>query len=157
MRVTLIIFELMSGLKNFNKSLLVGINISDSWLSEAASVLSCKVGKIPFLYLGLLIGGNPRRLLFWDPVVNRIKSRLSGWNSRFLSFGGRLILFKAVLTSLLVCALSFSKAPSGIISSITSLLNKFFLGGSEDRRKITWINWNIVCSKKEFGGLGSGS
>jgi hypothetical protein len=42
---TLVIFESMSGLKvNFNKSLLVGVNISDSWLSEAASVLSCKLG-----------------------------------------------------------------------------------------------------------------
>lgn len=155
LRATLIMFELLSGLKvNFNKSLLVGINISESWLSEAASVLGCKVGKIPFLYLGLPIGGNPRRLSFWEPVVHRIKSRLSGWNSRFLSFGGRLILLKAVLTSLPVYALSFFKAPSGIISSIESLLNKFFWGGCEDRSKITWINWKTVCSKKESGGLG---
>jgi len=60
LRATLIMFELLSGLKvNFNKSLLVGLNISDSWLSEATSVFSCKVGKIPFLYLCLPIGGNP--------------------------------------------------------------------------------------------------
>jgi len=130
LRATLVVFELMSGLKvNFNKSLLVGINICDSWLSEVASVLSCKVGKVPFLYLGLPIGGNPRRLSFWEPVLNHIKSRLSGRNSQFLSFGGHLILLKAVLTSLSVYALSFFKAPSGIISSIESLLNKLFLGG----------------------------
>jgi len=132
LRATLIMFEMLSGLKvNFNKSLLVGINIADSWLSEAASVLNCKVGKIPFVYLGLPIGGNSRRLSFWDPVVNRIKSRLSGWNSRFLSFSGRLILLKTVLTSLPIYALSFFKAPSGIISSIESLLNKFFRGEGE--------------------------
>jgi len=64
-----------------------------------------------------------------------------------------LILLKAVLTSLPVYALSFFKAPSGIISSIESLLNKFFWGGSEDSRKITWIGWNTLCSKKEHGGL----
>lgn len=114
LRATLLIFEAMSGLKvNFNKSLLVGINISDSWLCEVASVLSCKVGKVPFLYLGLPIRGNPRRLSFWDPIVHRIKSRLTGWNSRFLSFGGRLVLLKSVLTSLPVYALSFFRAPSG--------------------------------------------
>lgn len=90
-RATLLIFEAMSGLRvNFNKSLLVGINISDSWLHEAVAVLSCKVGKIPFVYLGLPIGGNPRRLCFWELIVNRIKNRLSSWNSRFLSCGGRL-------------------------------------------------------------------
>ncbi|GAU51777.1 hypothetical protein TSUD_415630, partial [Trifolium subterraneum] len=36
-----------------------------------------------------------------------------GWKSRFLSFGGRLVLLKSVLTSLPVYALSFFKTPSG--------------------------------------------
>jgi len=63
LRATLVIFESMSSLKvNFNKSLLVGMNISDSWLNEVAMVLSCKVGRIPFMYLGLPIGDNLCRL-----------------------------------------------------------------------------------------------
>jgi len=109
----LVLFEAVSGLKvNFHKSMLVGVNITDSWLTKAATVLNCKLGKVPFLYLGLPIGGNPRLLSFWDPVVNRIKSKLSAWQSRYLSFGGRLILLKSVLTALPVYALSFFKAPS---------------------------------------------
>ncbi|CAJ2642357.1 unnamed protein product [Trifolium pratense] len=156
LRAVLVLFETMSGLKvNFNKSLLVGVNIPDSWLGEAASVLCCKVGKIPFLYLGLQIGGDPRRLVFWEPVLSRIKNRLSGWKNRFLSFGGRLVLLKSVLTSLPVYALSFFKVPSGIISSIESLFIKFFWGGGcEDARKISWVSWKAICSRKEFGGLG---
>ncbi|MCI21798.1 cysteine-rich receptor-like protein kinase, partial [Trifolium medium] len=107
LRAVLVLFESMSGLKvNFNKSMLVGVNISDSWLHEAASALCCKVGNVSFLYLGLPIGGDPRRLGFWELVLDRIKNRLSGWKSRFLSFGGRLILLKSVLTSLFVYALS---------------------------------------------------
>jgi len=83
MRVGLLLFEAMSGLKvNFHKSSLVGVNIKSSWFSEAAFVLGCKVGKIMFLYLGIPIGGDPRRLLFWEFVVNQIKTRLSGWQSR---------------------------------------------------------------------------
>jgi hypothetical protein len=69
LRAVLFLFEAMSGLKvNFHKSLLVGVNVSDSWLNEAAFVLGCKVGKVPFLYLGLPIGGDPMRLVFWEPV-----------------------------------------------------------------------------------------
>ena len=129
MRAGFLLFEAMSRVKvNFHKSSLVGVNINASWLSDATSVLGCKVGKIPFLYLGLPIGGNPCRLLFWEPVVNRIKTRLSGWHSRYLSFGGWLILLKSILTAFHVYALSFFKALSGIISSIESLLNKIFLG-----------------------------
>jgi hypothetical protein len=49
----LVLFEFMSGLKvNFHKSMLVGVNILDSWLNEAVSALRCKVGKAPFLFFG---------------------------------------------------------------------------------------------------------
>jgi hypothetical protein len=87
-------------------------------------------------------------------MLARLKNRLSGWKSRFLSFGGRLIQLKSVLTSLSVYALSFFKAPSGTISSTESLLIKFFWGGSEDSRKISWINWKTICLRKEYEGLG---
>jgi len=155
LRAVQTLFAKMSGLKvNFNKSMLVGINIAESWLNEAASILNCKVGKVPFVYLGFFIGGYPSRLAFWDPVLNTIKSRLSGWQSCFLSFGGRLVLLKSVLTSLPVYALSFFKAPSGIISIIESIFNKKIWGGSEENKKISWIAWSSICLCKEYGGLG---
>jgi len=79
LRDVLILFEAVSGLKvSFHKSMLVGVNIYVSWLTEVASLLNCKMGKVPLIYLGLPIGGNPCRLSFWDPVVNHIKSRLFG-------------------------------------------------------------------------------
>jgi len=92
MRAVLLLFEDVSGLKvNFNKSMLTDINISDSWLSEAALVIKCRRGSIPFIYLGLPIGGSPTKLCFWKPVVDHIVSRLSQWNNKFLSYGGRLV------------------------------------------------------------------
>lgn len=112
----------MSGLKvNFHKSLLTGVNVSESWLLEAIVVMNFRKGTIPFVYLGLPIGGDARRLEFWKPVLHRITTRFSNWNSKFLSLGGRLILLKCVLLSLLVYFLSFFKAPTSIISSIESL------------------------------------
>ncbi|GAU49411.1 hypothetical protein TSUD_407260 [Trifolium subterraneum] len=157
LRAALVLFELMSGLKvNFNKSMLVGVNISESWLNEAASALHCNVGKIPFLYLGLSIGGDPRRLSFWEPVLSRIKKRLSGWKSRFLSFGGRLILLKSVLTSLPVYALSFFKAPSGVWRGVGSPL---WVGERQtERGRGRGSSWwkEVVKIRDGVGGLGSG-
>jgi len=130
MCAVLLLFESLSGLKvKFYKSLLVEVNVPASWLTEAAMVLKCKVGSIPFVYLDLPTGGNARRLAFWEPLLNCIKSRLSSWNSKHLSLGGRLVLLKYVMSSLLVYALSFFKAPSGIVSSIESILNCFFFWG----------------------------
>jgi len=55
--VVLLLFEGLSGLKvNFQKSMLTSVNINDSWLTEAASVLRCRVDQVPFMYLGLPIG-----------------------------------------------------------------------------------------------------
>jgi hypothetical protein len=56
----LILFELVSELKViFHRSMLMGVNANDSWLIDAAVVVNCKIGCIPFAYLGLPIGGNP--------------------------------------------------------------------------------------------------
>ena len=155
MRVVLMIFEQLSSLKvNFHKSLLTGVNVSESWLSESVLVLNCRVGAFPFVCLGLPIGGDPRKLDFWKPLLNSIHSRLSNWKRKLLSFGGRLILLKSVLSSLPVYFLSFFKAPTGIISSIESIFLKKYWGGGEDIRKIAWVDWNSVCLPKEEGGLG---
>ncbi|MCH80340.1 cysteine-rich receptor-like protein kinase [Trifolium medium] len=78
LKAILILFELISGLKvNFHKSLLIGVNIIDTWLVDAAAAaLDCKIGRVPFMYLALPIGGNPRQLEFWSPLLNRIRKKL---------------------------------------------------------------------------------
>ena len=143
-RVVLLILEQMSGLKvNFNKSMLTGVNISKSWLSEAARVLHCRVGAFPFVYLGLPIGGDSGKLDFWRPIMTCIISRLSNWKSKFLSFGGRLILLKSVMSSILIYFLSFFKVPTYIISSIESL----FRGGDKN-----CLGELELCLSNEGGG-----
>lgn len=73
MRAVLHLFATMSGLKvDFHKSKLVCVNVPQSWLLEAATVLNCRVGSLPILYLGHQVSGDPRQMNFWDPVVNCI-------------------------------------------------------------------------------------
>ncbi|GLT79932.1 hypothetical protein SLA2020_513980 [Shorea laevis] len=71
-------FEIISGLKiNFCKSTSYGINIEENWLNMAASSLNSKWEHLPFLYLGLPVGGNPHHLSFWKPVVEKFRSKLA--------------------------------------------------------------------------------
>jgi hypothetical protein len=143
------------GLKvNFHKSLLVGVNISNSWLVNAARVLNCKLGRIPFLYSGLSIGGDARHLSFWTALVEKIRCKLSSWKSRHLSMGGRLVLIKSVLSSIPVYFLSFFKAPTCIISLIEYTFKAFLWGGSKESRKINWIKWDKICLSKEEECMG---
>jgi hypothetical protein len=47
LRAVVVLFETLSGLKvNFNKSMLVGVNILESWLGEAASIWDSLLGVI---------------------------------------------------------------------------------------------------------------
>ena len=67
MLAVLLLFEEISGLKvNFHKSMLTGINISVSWLDEAAMVMNYRTGSIPFIYLGLPIGGGFQEVEFLE-------------------------------------------------------------------------------------------
>lgn len=59
-------FELVSGLKvNFHKSCIYGVNVGSEFLLAAGNFLSCSTGNIPFTYLGLPIGANPRKASTW--------------------------------------------------------------------------------------------
>jgi hypothetical protein len=67
-------FELVSGLKvNFHTSKLYGINLDDNFLRAASSFLNCEVESIPFRFLGIPVGANPRRRATWISVLDSMK------------------------------------------------------------------------------------
>lgn len=45
---------------NFRKSCLYGVNVDDFFLNVGSNFLCCKLGDLPFIYLGLPIGENIR-------------------------------------------------------------------------------------------------
>jgi hypothetical protein len=70
-------FELASGLKdNFHKSSVMGVNMGADFLRMAERFLYCKVGSVPFIYLGLPVGANPWLENTWQPLLHLLTSRL---------------------------------------------------------------------------------
>jgi len=61
-KVILWCYEFASGLKiNFHKLKLAGINVERNSFEFYAKSLNCTLIRIPFKYLGLEVGGNPRK------------------------------------------------------------------------------------------------
>ena len=89
--------------------------------------------------------------------MNHIKSRLSSWKSKYLSFDGRLVLLKTVLTSLPVYALSFFKALSSIISLIESIFKKINWVGVRITGKFPGLFGALFVLKRSVEGWGLGS
>ena len=64
-KVMLNYFELASGLKlNFSKSRLGGIGVEQTKILHFVTILNCEVMRIPFKYLGMLVGGVIRGVSF---------------------------------------------------------------------------------------------
>ncbi|GKV51347.1 hypothetical protein SLEP1_g58014 [Rubroshorea leprosula] len=149
------IFELALGLKiNFQKSQLLGMNVSKEWLSKMSYILNCKIGIFPCKYLGVPIGGNAKSISMWKPLVKSFEKKLSSWKGRFLSLGGRIILLNAVLSTLPVYTMSVHLLPKGLILSLDKIRRNFLWGGGEGKRKVNWVSWDNVCKNKALGGLG---
>ncbi|KAK2383713.1 hypothetical protein QL285_071138 [Trifolium repens] len=148
-------FELVSGLKiNFVKSKLIGLNVEARFLEASASFLSCLSEAVPFKFLGIPVGANPRRQATWKPVVDAMTKRLNSWSSRILSYGGRITLINSVLASLPLYYFSFFKAPSCVIKQLVKIQRNFLWGGGLGDMQLCWVKWDQICLPKEQGGLG---
>ncbi|GKV01533.1 hypothetical protein SLEP1_g14082 [Rubroshorea leprosula] len=149
------IFEMVSGLKiNFGKSLLMGINVSEEWMTRMFCILNCKQGNLPCKYLGMPIGGKRRCIAMWRPMIDSFKKKLASWKNRFISLGGRITLLNSVLSSLPVFAMSVHLLPKGLILILDKIHRNFLWGGGANNRKINWVGWENVCRSKLDGGLG---
>lgn len=155
MKSALRCFEIMSGLKvNFAKSKLAGISMERGETQRFAVMLNCLTMEVPFVYLGMQVGANPRKIISWEPVLQRLRKRLATWKNRSLSFGGKLCLLRSVLTSIPLFYLSFFKMSKSVAKECQKLQMKFLWGDGGDARKIAWVKWEKVCQPKEEGGLG---
>jgi len=108
---------------------------------------------IPFTYLGFLVGGNHRKIEFWKGMVQKIKKKLSKWRGKILSFGGKVVLIKLVITSLPLFYHSLFKIPIEVMKEIKSIKMDFLWGWGHDHRKITWVNWDKLSKPNHEGRL----
>ena len=151
----LIIFQLASGLQiNFHKSFLYGIHTDETWLNSAANSLKCTIGKLPFSYQGLPMGGSSSKLATWDPIIKRIEDKMA----TFDVMAGRLTLIKASISSLPMYYMSLFPVPKGIIEKINKLQRLFlWSGGSSAKPYLSLASWSLLELPKKLGGLGCGN
>jgi len=148
-------FELASCLKvNYSKSKVgeVGVNISQTVIF--ASILNCDIMKAPFSYLEVTVGGNHKRCVFWEGVLNKLRSRLCSWKGKSLSLAGRVCLMKSMLTSLPLFYVSVFCMPATVVKEVEKIQKRFLWDWGSENRKIAWVAWRKVCESKDKGGLG---
>lgn len=138
---------------NFNKSFMVPVNMSDARVSHLANTFGCKVGSMPFTYLGLPLGTTKPSLQEFSPLLTRIERRLTGI-SKFLSYHGRLILVNSVLSALPTFYMCSLKLPPQVIKQIDIYRKHCLWSNSDINRKGKCLaTWETTCQPKNQGGL----
>ena len=153
-RMVLIFFEAITGLKvNVGKSEIVPVGEVGN-LGALARILCCKVGRLPMSYLGMPLGAHFKDASIWNPILERVEKKLSGWKRLYLSKGGRLTLLKSTLSSLPTYYLSLFTIPQHIANRLERIQRNFLWGSSDDVFRYLLVAWDKVVWPVEIAGLG---
>ncbi|KAL5557179.1 hypothetical protein UlMin_039415 [Ulmus minor] len=126
-------------------------------LDPDQTVVGCEKSSWPMKYLGLPLGGNPNSTEFWNPVVEKVGKRLDGWKKSVLSKGGRLTMIQSVLSSIPIYFMSLFKLPNGVAALFEKMMRQFLWDKEVGGKGKSLVDWKLVCSPKESGGLGIGN
>ncbi|XP_074298396.1 uncharacterized protein LOC141629268 [Silene latifolia] len=109
---------------------------------------------ISFKYLGVNI--TPKRLGVEDChyLIERISARIQGLGARKLSYAGRVILIKSVLSTLHNYWARIFILPKTIINRIEAMCRKFLWHGNDSKGSPALVAWDQVCQSEKKGGLG---
>ena len=99
-RLALTCLQAFTGLKvNAGKSEIVSVGEVGN-IDALATILRCRVGSLPLKYLGMPLGTPYKTASMWNPILERMEKKLSGWKRLYLSKESRLTLVKSTLSSL---------------------------------------------------------
>lgn len=142
------VFEKGSGqVINYEKcSYIVHHSISKRNKKTIEHLTSFKQKIIPLKYMGCpIFYGRPKHAYF-DDLIQRIKSKIEGWQSKFLSFPGRRTLINSVLASIPIHAIYVLIPPLKTLNYIKSFFSNFLWGSSiEFGKRHHWISWDKLC------------
>jgi hypothetical protein len=89
-------------------------------------------------YLGMPIDEKRLVVSKWDPIVEKMGKKLSGWKGNMLSHGDMLTLVNACLSSITLYMLSFLEALKGFLMK-ADIIRKRMIGQNwKTRTSITW-------------------
>ena len=88
-----------------------------------------------FKYLGIQVGGNPRKREFWKEVLDKVRKKLSKWKGKNLIFAGRVWLFKSVFHSCNCTTCTSLKHQHWYVKDLTSLKKEIFVELGQQEKK----------------------
>ena len=90
----------------------------------------------------------------YSPLLEMVRSKISSWTARFLSYAGRLALINYVIVSMVNFWMSAYRLPVGCIREIERLCSAFLWSRPDLNPKKAKLAWTSICQPKREGRLG---
>lgn len=148
-------FKLTSGLSiNLAKSCLFLDGNNFDLTSQISSRHNLSHGSLPVRYLGVPLQPSKLTASDYQPLLDKVKGRISSWTNRHLSFAGRLQLLQSVINSTINFWASIFVLPNKCLSDLEHICSAFLWNGAANTARGAKVSWEIVCTPKISGGLG---
>ncbi|KAD3066367.1 hypothetical protein E3N88_34247 [Mikania micrantha] len=89
-----------------------------------------------------------------SPLVDKIRKRIQDWKNKSLSFAGRLLLIKSVLSATQVYWASVFVLPISVLNDLEKMCRSFLWNNSDPIRGKAKVKWKECCLPVKHGGLG---
>ena len=87
-------------------------------------------------------------------IVEKVMSKLAGWKTTFLSFMGRVVLVKSVMSTIPNYVMQATALPTHLCDKLDKINRDFLWGSTSEKRRLHLVGWNKIIRSKEEGGLG---
>ena len=104
-------------------------------------------------YLGNPINFKGKKGKTFEPILDKVRSRIKSWQAPLLSQAGRNTLIKSVASSIPLYNMSVLRLPKLTTEELDRIYQKFWWGGPEDKKNVHTIRWKEICKPIECGGL----
>ncbi|KAK4384289.1 hypothetical protein Sango_3075800 [Sesamum angolense] len=128
---TLSEFATLSGLKvNPAKSQIILSRAVQQERQQILEYVGFQEGLLPVKYLGIPLISSRLTIADCRPLIDKVDTRLAGWNHQNLPYAGRLQLIKSVLSTLHTYWASVLILPKGVLKLLEKKMRTFLWQGS---------------------------
>ncbi|KAH9658603.1 putative reverse transcriptase/RNA-dependent DNA polymerase [Citrus sinensis] len=140
---------------NFKKSsLFLSGNVQQDQAEAIGNLFQLNIVSRHEKYLGLPSMIGRKRSSFFNDIKLKVSNKISSWQHKFFSCGGKEVLIKAGVQAIPAYAMSVFKIPMGVCDDIQKMVAKFWWGSKREERNIHWAKWEKMSQAKCLGGMG---
>jgi hypothetical protein len=122
--------------------------------SRIANMLKCKLGSLPFTYLGIPISDRVVAAVDWGPLTVKMGKRANPWMGKLMLSAARLTLINDCLSNLPLHAMGAYLLGDGIHLVLRRIRTRFFWEANGPKRKYHWVRSDAMGKPRSLGVLG---